>query len=985
MKYRQAGLRRGGFVVRKLPIGTVTLLFTDIEGSTRLLQRLGESYAQVLREHRRLLRAAFEQWHGYEVDTQGDAFFVVFERAVDAVCAARSAQQAIFETRWPDEVAVRVRMGLHTGEPQPTEEGYIGLDVHRAARIMSIAHGGQVLLSRETYELVAPDLPQNVSARDLGAYRLKDIGGPYQLFQLVMPGLPADFPPLSALSSRPLHNLPAPSTSFVGREQEVEAICDLLHREQVRLLTLLGTAGVGKTRLALQVASRLAQEAEHSPFEDGMAFVALDQVSEPEGVIAAIAGAINAQEEKGYALFELVKLALQDRSLLLILDNFEQVVAARKSLVDLLAVCPGLKMLVTSRSMLHVQAEHIFEVSPLALPATTSLSDIETLSQCASIALFVQRARAVQPDFRLTAANAAAIARLCTRLDGIPLAIELAAARVRRFAPHTLLAQLERGLAVLSGEAQDLPTRQQTLRGAIAWSYRLLNGEEQRLFRRLAVFAAGATREAAEQVATLTDIAGDSVPDMLEALVDKSMLQRREDAAGKGEIRYRLLQTLREYGLECLAEAEEMEATRSAHAAYFLAWAERAAPLLSGATQAEELDRLDSEYENLRAASEWLLERAPQETGRAEEALRLCIALTGFWEIRGYLSEGLSLLERALATGESAETAIRAQALHEAGTLALMQDDSERAAAFLRQSQLLFRESGDRAAMAHILSMQGNLARARNAYKLARRLLEEALSIYRELGDMKRVAATREAMAQVAIAQADYSRAISLLEKNMARYKASGEQYRAAYPLSLLARARFFARGDLELAREQAEASLALFKAVGNRRLIASVLSLLGQLALVAHEGPQARALLEEGASAFETLADRPGRAEALIALARLSVEEGNLAQAHALYSKSLELLHGIEARELHAACLEGSGELLVAQGEPERAVKLWALAASIRAAIVAPTPPVYRVPYVQAVTTARERLGEERFLAVWNEGRTLSLEQVQPVAGVPQ
>ncbi len=972
--------------MRKLPTGTVTLLFTDIEGSTRLLQRLGEGYAQVLREHRRLLRAAFEQWHGYEVDTQGDAFFVVFERAAAAVFAAYSAQQAIFETRWPGEATVRVRMGLHTGEPQPTEEGYIGLDVHRAARIMSIAHGGQVLLSRETCELVVGDLPPTVSTRDLGAYQLKDIGGPYQLFQLVMPGLPADFPPLPALSSRrPLRNLPAPSTSFVGREQEVGTICDLLRREQVRLLTLLGTAGVGKTRLALQVASRLAQEAEHSPFEDGMAFVALDQVSEPEGVIAAIAGAINAQEEKGYTLFERVKLALQDRSLLLILDNFEQVVAARKSLVDLLAACPGLKMLVTSRSMLHVQAEHIFEVPPLALPAATSLSDIEALSQCASIELFVQRARAVQPDFRLTPANAPAIARLCTRLDGIPLAIELAAARVRRFSPHTLLAQLERGLAVLSGEAQDLPTRQQTLRGAIAWSYRLLNGEEQRLFRRLAVFAAGATREAAEQVGTLTDIAAGNVPDMLEALVDKSMLQRREDAAGKGEIRYRLLQTLREYGLECLAEAAEMEATRAAHAAYFLAWAERAAPLLSGATQAEELDRLDSEYENLRAALEWLLERAPQETGRAEEALRLCNALTGFWEIRGYLSEGLSLLERALATGESADAAIRAQALHEAGTLALMQDDSERAAAFLRQSQLLFRESGDRAAMANILSMQGNLARARNAYKLARRLLEEALSIYREQGDMKRVAATREALAQVAIAQADYADAISLLEKNMARYKASGEQYRAAYPLSLLARARFLARGDLELAREQAEESLALFKAVGNRRLIASVLSLLGQIALAAHEGPRARALLEESAAAFETLADRPGSAEALIALARLSVAEGNLAQAHALYSKSLELLHGIEARELHAACLEGSGELLVAQGEPERAVKLWALAASIRAAIVAPTPPVYRVPYVQAVTTARERLGEERFLAAWNEGRTLSLEQVQPVAGVSQ
>lgn len=957
--------------MRKLPTGTVTLLFTDIEGSTRLLQQLGESYAQVLREHRRLLRAAFEQWHGYEVDTQGDAFFVVFERAINALYAASSAQQAMFETCWPAEAAVRVRMGLHTGEPQPTEEGYIGLDVHRAARIMSIAHGGQVLLSRETYDLVADDLPQAVSVRDLGTHRLKDIAGMNQLFQLVMPGLPADFPPLPTQNSRrPLRQLPSPSTSFVGRAQEVEAISALLRREDVRLLTLLGAAGVGKTRLALQVASQLAQDTEHNLLEDGMAFVALDQVSESEGVIAAIAGAVNVQEEKGYALLERLKLALREQSLLLILDNFEQVVAARKALVELLTASPGLKLMVTSRSMLHVQAEHIFEVQPLALPAAISLSDVETLSQCASIDLFVQRARAVQPDFRLTSANAHAIARLCTRLDGIPLAIELAAARVRRFPPQTLLAQLERGLAILSGEAQDMPARQQTLRGAIAWSYHLLNSEEQRLFRRLAVFANGATQEAAAQVAAPENVQAGAVLDMLEALVDKSMLQRRE--VGKGETRYWQLQTLREYGLECLAEAGELEATRAAHAAYFLAWAEQAAPLLSGATQAEELDRLGSEYENLRAALEWLLERAPQEAEQEEEALRLCIALTGFWEIRGSFSEGLALLERALAVGANAGPALRAQALHEAGSLALMQDDNERAAAFLRESQALFRVSGDKAAMAHILSMQGNLARRRNAYKLARRLLEEALALYREQGDMRRMAATREALAQVAIAQADYAGALSLLEKNLARYKASGERYRAAYPLSLMARARFLARGDLGLAQEQAEESLALFKAVGNRRLTAYTQSLLGQIALVAHEAARARSLLEESVAAFETLEDRVGRAEALIALARLSTEEGNLVQAQTLYDESQALLRGLEARELNAACLEGQGELLVAQGEPERAARLWALAASIRAEIVAPTPPVYRVSHVRAVATARESLGEERFLAAWSAGRNL-------------
>ncbi len=966
----------------------MTLLFTDMEGSTHLLQRLGTRYAQVLREYRRLLRTAFEQWHGYEVDTQGDAFFAVFERALDAIYAASNAQRALFETRWPDEAAVRARMGLHTGEPQPTEEGYIGLDVHRAARIMSIAHGGQVLLSRATYDLVAGELPQEVSLRDLGSYRLKDIQGASQLFQLVVPGLSADFPSLSALNARrPLCNLPSPSTSFVGRAEEIGSICALLHREDVRLLTLLGAAGVGKTRLVLQVASRLAQTAAYDPFEDGVVFVALDQVSESEGVIAAIAQALNIQEEKSYPLVESVKTALKERSLLLILDNFEHVVAARKYLVELLTACPLLKIVVTSRSMLHVQAEHIFEVPPLTLPEAEHLSDVGALSQYASIELFVQRACAVQPNFLLTPANAPVIARLCTRLDGIPLAIELAAARVRRFAPQTLLTQLEQGLAVLSGEAQDMPERQQTLRSAISWSYRLLSGEEQRVFRRLAVFVNGVVREAAEQVCTAVSVLQGSVPDILEALVDKSMLQRRERVQGdetemgKGETRYWLLQTLREYGLECLAGAGEMETTRAAHAAYFLSWAEQAAPLLSGATQAEELDRLGSEYENLRAALAWLLERTPLETARAEEALRLCIALTGFWEIRGYFNEGLTFLARALEASISVEPTRRAQALYEAGVLALMQDDNERAAAFLRESQLLFRESGERAAMAHILSMQGNLARARNAYKLARRMLEEALEIYRQQGDLKRMAATRESLAQVAIAQADYARAISLLEKNLARYNASGERYRAAYPLYLLARAHFLSRGDLTQARLLAEESLALFKAVGNRRLTASVLSLLGQISLAQHEHTRARSLLEEGVDAFKALGDRFGRAEALVALARLTLQEGRLAEAQALYTGSQELLHDTEARELNAACLEGYGELLVAQGEPERAVRLWALAASVRASIVAPIAPVYRVSYVQAIATARERLGEERFRAAWTEGRSLTLEQVQLAA----
>ncbi len=956
--------------MRQLPTGTLTLLFTDIEGSTRLLQQLGNNYAEMLLECRRLLRAAFQQWNGHEVDMQGDAFFVVFERAVDAISAAVNAQRALYSARWPDGAIVRVRMGVHTGELQSTEEGYVGLDVHRAARIMSAAHGGQVLLSQTTHDLVVSELSEEVSLRDLGEYRLKDIAGLTRLFQLVVQGLPAEFPPPSTLSpQRRPGNIPSLSTSFVGREQEIAAICGQL-RVNVRLLTLFGTAGVGKTRLALQVATELIDQ-----FADGIYFVALEQFSDTDEVMTAIAQALSVQQEKGRSLVEQVKETLRAPSILLVLDNFEQVLSARLVIADLLASCPKLKVLVTSRVMLHLRAEQLFEVSPLPLPGHRHVSDLKALSHYASVALFVQRAQAVVPDFQLIPGNAAAVAGICTRLDGIPLAIELAAARTRHFSPPTLLAQLEKGLTILQGKAPDVPARQQTLRGAIAWSYDLLGSAEQRVFRRLSVFANGTTLAAAEPVCIAAGPINGSVLEVLEELVDKSMLQRQEQ--GNGKTRFWLLQTLREYGVERLSEAGELAATQAAHAAHFLSWVDRVASKLFGAEQADWLDQLDREYDNVRVALEWMLDGTEIETGRAEQALRLCVALMLFWEIRGYLVEGLAFMERALALGRDAAPSVRAQALHYAGFLALMQDDNTRAEAFLRESQLLFRESGDKPGMANILRLQGNLAMMKNNYKIARRLLEEALNIYRERGDMRRAASTRDALAQVAIAQCDYSRAQSLLEENLASYRALGEQYGTAYPLYHMAHILFLSRGDRAKARDLAEESLALFRAVGNRRLIAYVLSLLGQILSVDREDDRARSMLDESVAIFKVVGDRSGTTEALIALARFVAYRGKHETAQSFYKESWELLQAIGARELAVACLEGYGEVLVAQGEARWAVQLWGTAATIRAAIVAPMPPVYRAVYIQAVTSARELLSEETFQSAWIEGSRTPLEQV--------
>ena len=447
---------------RDLPTGTVTLLFTDIEGSTRLLQQLGERYAEMLATCRQLLRTAFLRWNGFEVDTQGDAFFVAFARATDAISAVVEMQHAMARRTWPVGVTVRVRMGLHTGEPEPTTEGYVGLDVHHAARIMSAGHGGQVLLSQTTRELVEHDLPEGVSLRDLGEHRLKDINHPIRFFQLVIADLPADFPPLKALDTYS-NNLPAQPTPLIGREKEVAAVAALLHREEVRLLTLTGPGGTGKTRLGLQVAAELSEA-----FTDGVFFVNLAPISDPVFVLPAIAQTLEVKELGAHSPLDLLKASLREKHLLLLLDNFEQVVQAAPQVAALLVACPESEDLVTSRMALHVRAEQEFAVPPLALPDPKRLLGPVALSQYEAVALFIIRAQAVKPDFQMTNATAPAVVEICVRLDGLPLALELAAARIKLFPPHALLARLSHRLAVLTGGARDAPLRQQTLRNTLS-------------------------------------------------------------------------------------------------------------------------------------------------------------------------------------------------------------------------------------------------------------------------------------------------------------------------------------------------------------------------------------------------------------------------------------------------------------------------------------------------------------------------------------
>jgi predicted ATPase/class 3 adenylate cyclase len=945
------------------PSGTVTFLFTDIEGSTRRWEAQPEAMQRALARHDAILRECIERHGGYVFKTVGDGYYAAFARPSNAVAAAVAAQRALAGESWSECPPGAVRMALHTGVADERDGDYFGSPLNRVSRLLEAGHGGQVLLSGATVELVRDALPDGVALRDLGEHPLRDLARPERIGQLAIWGLPADFPPLRTTPRAA--RIPTPLTSLIGREEERAAVAELLRTN--RLVTLTGPGGTGKTRLALAVIERM-----HERFEGGVFFVDLSPIRDPAHVAVAIAQALGVREAAGQSTTEALAAHLRGRQTLVLLDNFEQVTPAATLVHDLLTACPDLCLLVTSRVPLRLSGELDYVVSPLAVPDPDRLPSASALLSLPALRLFAERAQAARQDFALTPENAAAVAGVCARLDGLPLAIELAAARVRTLPPRALLARLvgahgeadvrqagtQQGgaqqaapLQLLAGGPRDLPARQQTLRETVAWSFDLLTSDEQTLFRRLAIFAGGCTLEAAEAVCgavgsgqsavadfgspfptanCLLPIAPEHVLDGISSLVEKSLVQQREQ--GDGEPRFRMLETIRDFALEQLEAAAETEALRVRHASFFTVLAvesERQAP--TGTDEQGRLDRLDREIDNVRAALAW--GRAAPDGG--ETILRLAGALVTLWWVRCYFNEGRRWLEEALARGAAAPDAVRVGALYGAGLLSWNQGDLGRAQEYLGHALQIFRALADRRGAARSLHVLGHCAYMEARLEETADLFGESLAHFRALSDRTE---------------------IGLLTND----------------LGCLTRDR----GDLAGAAALLEESLAVFRSLGNEWGVTAGLREMGSVAWGRGDLARAVDLHAEALALYEGTGDEQGTAYCLYSLGKLALARAEPEQARSYFRESLRIRWRHTLKHAVGESLEGLAQADAAHA-PARAARLFGAAEALREAIGSPLPQTDRPQHERAVAEARARLGDEDFTNAWAVGRAARLEAV--------
>jgi predicted ATPase/class 3 adenylate cyclase len=910
---------------------TLTFLFTDIEGSTAMLQRLGGSYAEVLAGHHGIIRAGLAAHHGREVDTQGDAFFAVFPAPSACVAAAVEMQRAFVAHRWPADYPVRVRMGIHSGEAAQTAVGLVGLEVHRAARIAAVAHGGQIAVSAATAALLSDPLPAGVSLRDLGLHRLKDLGRPERIFQLDADGLPTAFPPLASLDNPKLrNNLPAQVSSFIGRDAQLAEVRRLIGES--RLVTLTGAGGAGKTRLGLQAAAGLLDGS-----GDGVWFVDLAPLQDGELVAAAVASALGIREDAGRPIADTLAEAVGDRSLLVLLDNCEHLIDACAKLADaLLRGCPNIVLLATSREPLGIDGEHVYRVPSMVTPAEGD--GVDAIRSAEAVRLFADRAG--QQGARLSwDPQAAEVAgRICRRLDGIPLAIELAAARLRVMSVTELDARLDQRFSILTGGSRAALPRQQTLLAMVDWSWELLTPAERHVLAGLSVFAGGFDLAAAEAVTAGEIVSVDEVLGHLGGLIDKNLVHF--DDTGAGPVRYRLLETVRQYAMRRLeghdrAAADEVGA---AHRDHYLGLARAGAPHLVARDQAEWLDRLDLELDNLRAAIAFSLRR-----GDAAAGIGLAAALRIFWKARGHASEGVDALRALLGLpGAQDATVLRATAL---------------------------------ASAAYLLEQTGG-------YATAAEYCDEALAIARPAGDDLLAADAATIRAFVLVRLGQQAAALPLIAQTLGLARRLGDPHLTARLLSARSYAVGF-EGDLEAAAADAAESLRLFRQAGDRREVGTMLGNLGYAELSLGELGRARGHLHESLDIARELDDGYGVVYETFNLGLAEYLTGSPGAAEALFAESFDLAGRVRmsagtAYALMGLAMAGSGH------DPVRSARLHGAADQALAALGETVDSLEARLRDADLERLRAAMGSAQFDVQHAAGRAMTSEEIADViAGI--
>jgi predicted ATPase/DNA-binding CsgD family transcriptional regulator/Tfp pilus assembly protein PilF len=989
----------------------ITVLCTDIADPACACQQHGGDSAIILMQYETLVQQVSDL-HGGTLVSTGDVIEVAFESASTALAAVVSLYdllQAELATKTPEHF--RVCIALYTNGDLVPMSLYAEAARHRAIALLAAAQPGQILLAGATAQIVHTHLPPAWTFHDHGQHFLIDLGSPEHLLQIIPPDQSNTFSVLKTLSHYAT-NLPAQLPPLIGRDTDLAIVSALLGQPSVRLVTLTGVGGVGKTRLALQVAASLLDH-----YADGVWFVDLASLNDPALIPAAIAQTLHLTETGRQSLGGRVIDYLRSKHLLLVLDNFEHLLAAAPFLADLVAAAPGVQLLVTSRALLRLSGENEVVVPTLALPDLARLDSRDHPTRYPAMQLFIDRARAAHPSFPVTEDTIPVLAEICHRLDGLPLALELAAARCKLFNPQTLLTRLSNRLHLLTGGSRDRPARHQTLRHTLDWSYDLLNEAEQTLLTRVAVFAGGWTLEAAELVCcdqitpeskATSLLPADQILETLAALVDQSLVHGR--TSNPGEPRFVLLETIRDYARERLIAHYEAPRLYQRHTAYYLALAEAAERELQGERQSMWLNRLEQEHDNLRAALQWSLDQTDLDI-----AARLASALWQFWHIRGYMSEGQRWFKTILAHQDRLPAALRARVLLGAGVLAQRQGAYEQAAHLLTTSLALWQEQGYDKYSADALYFLGTVAYSQNDYERARAYFGESLTLYRKSADQVGIACVLKSLGTMAWHQGDYPQAGAYYTESLAMSQAGGDKMGAAAALNNLGnvasyqgdhtRARQYYNASLELQKElgnkfciattmqnlgvaateqgdfadaafMLKESLALNQAIEHREGVISCLANLGCLARLEGDHDRAITLLEEACDRARELGDKRNIASAIHELGMVALYQDQIAQAQQQLVKSLTIRQQTGDRREIVVSLEGLAQLAAAQKIWERAALLCGAAEALRAAIGAPLPPVDCAAHGRLVATLRAHLDAQTLSNAWARGRTLPLDK---------